>query len=205
MSGDQVNSRGEAALIAALLAGDQEAFRTLVSKHNDTMLRVARSMLPGKGLAEEVVQETWLAVLQGLPRFEGRSSLKTWMFRILTNRGRTRSRKEGRTIPISALNEDDSSADAFDRVGMWRRPLNRWEGTPEKGAADRELGQAIEEAVAQLPERQRQVLTYRDMKGWTSVEVCNVMEISETNQRVLLHRARTKVRLALADYLEGRR
>ncbi len=195
------------ALIEALLAGDARAFSTLVATHNDTMLRIAGSLLPGRGVAEEVVQETWLAILNGLPRFEGRSSLKTWMFRILTNRARTRGRREGRTIPVSALGAEDDpyKTEAFDRGGLWRTPPDRWQGTPEKGAVDREMGEQIEAAIATLPERQRMVLTFRDVKGWSSAEVCTIMEISETNQRVLLHRARTKVRGALDAYLKGQR
>lgn len=196
---------GDRALVTALLAGDSHAFAGLVEAHNDTMLRVATAMLPSRGVAEEVVQETWLAILRGLPRFEGRSSLKTWMFRILTNRARTRGRREGRTTPMSALGERDDplSADQFDQQGMWRSPPDRWQGTPEKLAVDRETGAQIEAAIEALPERQRMVLVFRDVKGWSSADVCEVMEISETNQRVLLHRARAKVRAALEHYLQG--
>ena len=195
----------DSAIIEALLAGNTRVFAQLVEAHNDTMLRIASSMLPSQGVAEEVVQETWLAILKGLPRFEGRSSLKTWMFRILTNRARTRGRREGRTIPMSALGnaEDPMNAERFDQHGMWHTPPDRWEGTPEKLAVDHEVGLQIEAAIEALPERQRTVLILRDVKGWSSTEVCEVMEISETNQRVLLHRARAKVRATLARYLEG--
>ncbi len=197
----------EQALVERLLAGDQDAFAGLVGAHHDTMLRVARAILPHRGLAEEVVQETWLAILNGLSRFEGRSSLKTWMFRILTNRARTRVRKEGRSTPWSAMGDDAGSVDAdrFDRQGMWKAPPDRWEGTPEKMAVDKEIGAQIEAAIQTLPERQRVVLELRDVKGWTSAEVRNVMEITETNQRVLLHRARAKVREVLGQYLQGKK
>lgn len=197
----------ERALVAALLDGDRDAFTELVDKHNDTMIRIASAILPGRGVAEEVVQETWLAILHALPRFEGRSSLKTWMFRILSNRARTRARREVRTTPMSALGEagDPMTADRFDGRGMWRTPPSKWEGTPEKFAVDREIGVELDAAIAALPERQRQVIILRDVKGWSGAEVCNVMEISETNQRVLLHRARTKVRDALAQYLAGQK
>ncbi len=198
------------ACVRRLLAGDERAFVELLDKHNDTMLRVARGFLPGRGVAEEVVQETWMAVLKGLPRFQGRSSLKTWMFRILTNRAKTRSRREGRTVPMSAMGTLDDSgkptvdADRFDTQGMWKGHPEPWSGTPEKRVVDAELQRHVEAAIKTLPERQRLVITLRDVKGWTSPEVCNVLAISDTNQRVLLHRARSKVRVALADYLEGR-
>ncbi|MBX2801163.1 MAG: sigma-70 family RNA polymerase sigma factor [Myxococcales bacterium] len=203
---DPERGPGDRATVERLLAGDREAFAALVDKHNDTMLRVARAMLPSRGVAEEVVQETWLAILKGLSRFEGRSSLKTWMFRILTNRARTRARREGRTTPMSAMGKEEEplDADRFDTRGMWRNPPDAWDGTPEKLAVDKEIGSQIEAAIETLPERQRMVLVLRDVKGWSSPEVCNVMEISETNQRVLLHRARAKVRSVLARYLEGR-
>lgn len=195
----------ERSLVEALLAGDRASFERVVDQHHDTMMRVAQAIVPARGVAEEVVQETWLAILHALPRFEGRSSLKTWMFRILVNRARTRARREGRTTPMSALGDESEpmSADRFDHGGMWRTPPSRWHGTPEKGVVDKEMGAHLRLAIAALPERQRMVLELRDVKGWTSAEVCNVMEISETNQRVLLHRARTKVRDALARYLEG--
>ncbi len=206
MAGDETDEQQR---VAALLAGDAAVFATLVDEHNDTMLRVARAILPSRSVAEEVVQETWLAILDGLPRFEGRSSLKTWMFRILTNRARTRAKREGRSTPLSSLGSDDDGdpidIERFDPTGKWSRPPGRWEGSPEKLAADRELGAQIEAAIATLPERQRMVLELRDVKGWSSEEVRNVMEISETNQRVLLHRARARVRQALDDYLAGRR
>ena len=197
---------GERALVQRLLAGDRAAFEGLVDKHNDTMLRVARAILPSRGVAEEVVQETWLAVLKGLSRFEGRSSLKTWMFRILTNRARTRARREVRTTPMSALGSEGEplDADKFDQNGMWHAFPAKWAGTPEKFAVDREIGEQLERAIEALPERQRMVLELRDVKGWSSADVCNVMDVTETNQRVLLHRARTKVRDALAEYLEGK-
>jgi RNA polymerase sigma-70 factor (ECF subfamily) len=200
----------ERELIARLLAGDEATFVALLDDHNDTMVRVARGFVSSRSVAEEVVQETWMAILKALPRFQGRSSLKTWMFRILTNRAKTRARREGRTVPMSAmgaLDEEGQPAvdpDRFDANGMWRSPPERW-GTPEKEVGDKELQQQIDAAIETLPERQRTVLTLRDVKGWTSAEVCNVLEISDTNQRVLLHRARNKVRAALADYLEGRR
>lgn len=198
----------ERELVARLLAGDEATFATLLDRYNGTMLRVARGFLSSRSVAEEVVQETWLAILEALPRFQGRSSLKTWMFRILTNRAKTRARREGRVVPMSALGplDDDGEpgvdADRFHENGMWKAPPGSW-NTPEKGVIDTELGERIEQAIETLPERQRLVITLRDVQGWSSAEVCNVLEISETNQRVLLHRGRSKVRAILADYLEA--
>ncbi|MEN0064471.1 MAG: sigma-70 family RNA polymerase sigma factor [Myxococcota bacterium] len=198
---------GDQALIERLLNKDPTAFAALVDEHNDTMLRVAQAIVRSRSVAEEVVQETWVAILKGIAKFEGRSSLKTWMFRILTNRARTRATRERRTLPASALGQEDDPVDLdrFDSAGMWKAPPDRWHGTPEKSAVDHETGAELEKAIAELPERQRMVLVLRDVQGWSSEEVRNVMDIGETNQRVLLHRARTKVRNALATYLEGKK
>jgi len=199
---------GDQALVDRLLGGDESAFAELVASHHDTMLRVARGFVKTDDVAQEVVQETWLAILRGLPRFQGRSALKTWMFRILTNRAKTRGKREGRTTPISALGplEDADqpalSADHFDASGGWNSPPAAWHD-PARLTTDKELRGKLLQAIDALPERQRLVITLRDVKGWSSAEVCNVLEVSETNQRVLLHRARTKVRKALAPYLEA--
>jgi RNA polymerase sigma-70 factor, ECF subfamily len=198
--------RPDADLVASLIGGDEAAFQQLVATHHDTMLRVARGYVRSASVADEVVQETWVAILKALPRFEGRSSLKTWMFRILANRARTRAKREMRTVPMSALGAADDepvlSADTFTASGGWNAPPAAWHDPTSK--LDRsELGRILEDAIAQLPERQQLVITLRDVRGWTSEEVCNVLEVSETNQRVLLHRARTKVRATLAPYLQG--
>jgi RNA polymerase sigma-70 factor (ECF subfamily) len=165
-------------------------------------------------VAEEVVQETWLAVLQGIDRFEGRSSLKTWLFRILTNRAKTRGEREGRTVPFSALAdaaevEGEEPAVDPDRfygsehpnAGLWVDVPQRWADTPERRLLSGEVQELVADAIAALPPSQRAVISLRDVEGWSSEEVCNVLELSETNQRVLLHRARTKVRRALETYL----
>ncbi len=195
-------------LVERLRNKDSTAFAELVDRYASSMLRVAQAIVRSRSVAEEVVQETWVAVLRGIGKFEGRSSLKTWMFRILTNRARTRATRESRTLPASALGKDDDDPidlDRFDQNGMWKTPPDRWHGTPEKSAVDQEMGAELERAIEQLPERQRMVLVLRDVQGWSSEEVRNVMDIGETNQRVLLHRARTKVRNALASYLEGKK
>lgn len=196
----------EADVVAALRRGDAAAFARLVDAHHATMLRVARAMVRDAAVAEEVVQETWLAVLSGLDAFEGRSAVRTWMFRILANRASTRARREGRTVPFSAFAEDEGEpveAERFDATGHWVTPPDRWKRTPEQLVGDAEVLARVERAIEALPERQRTVLWLRDVMGWSSDEVRNVLELSETNQRVLLHRARTKVRADLHAFLEG--
>jgi RNA polymerase sigma-70 factor (ECF subfamily) len=203
----------DAPRIRALLQGDRGAFLALVDEHHDTMLRVASAMLSSRAVAEEVVQETWLAILDGLARFEGRSALRPWMFRILANRARTRAMREGRQMPFSSFGSPSSEtdgepsieADYFDDRGHWREPLERWAGNPERLVETGELVAHIERAMEELPERQRTVLLLRDVRGWTSEEVRNALDLSETNQRVLLHRARARVRSLLEPHLRAQR
>jgi RNA polymerase sigma-70 factor (ECF subfamily) len=199
----------ERALIAALRRGDEAAFMQLVREHGSTMLRVARMYVPTQALAEEVVQEAWVGVLNGIGRFEGRSSLKTWIFRILTNTAKTRGQREGRTVPFSALAADDDPAVDADRFlgddtrfpGHWAAPPRRWEAQPETRLLTEEALDVVEQAIANLPPAQAAVITMRDVEGLEAEEVCNALDISETNQRVLLHRARSKVRQALEEYM----
>lgn len=194
----------EAALIERLLRKDSAAFAWLVKQHHAMMVRLALTMVPSRAVAEEVAQETWQAVLQRLPSFEGRSSLKTWIFRILVKRSRTRGVRERRSLPFAAFSASDEDGELpVDLVtGADRRPLSS-EHTPERALMDQELRAAIEAGIAELPETLRLVLTLRDVAGWPSDEVCNVLEVTETNQRVMLHRARVKMRERLAMYLEG--
>jgi RNA polymerase sigma-70 factor (ECF subfamily) len=160
-----------------------------------------------RAVAEEVVQEAWVGVLKGIGSFEGRSTLKTWIFRILTNIAKTRGQREGRTIPFSALAADDEPAVDPDRFqgpedrspGHWASPPRGW--GPEERLLGSETREVIDAAIAELPPSQAIVITMRDVDGFTSEETCNALDISETNQRVLLHRARSKVRQALEDYL----
>jgi RNA polymerase sigma-70 factor (ECF subfamily) len=159
-------------------------------------------------VAEEVVQDTWIAVLRGLRGFEGRSSLKTWIFRILVNVARTRFARENRSVPFSSLGgaEDDRAEpsvdpDRFAEDGQWRSPPRDWHELPETRLLSRETCGVIDEAIASLPRNQAEVITLRDVGGWSSGEVCTLLEISEGNQRVLLHRARSKVRAALERHL----
>jgi RNA polymerase sigma-70 factor, ECF subfamily len=195
----------DAPLLDALRAGDEGAFAALVDKYGPSLLRLARLYVPSRSVAEEVVQETWLAVVTGLERFEGRSSLKTWLFRILTNKAKTRGQREARIRPFSSFAADGDEgetavdADRFARDGHWSAPPR---GVPEERLLADETRQMVEQAIAALPENQRAVITLRDVEGLSSEEACNVLGLSETNQRVLLHRARAKVRAALERYLE---
>ncbi len=210
---------GQAELVAALQVGDEPAFESLVEELSPSLLRVARMYVSTAAVAEEVVQETWLGVLSGIGRFEGRSSLKTWIFRILTNRAKTRGAREGRSLPFSSLGgdgDDDDDRDgatvAADRfqssgryAGHWTSAPSRWSELPESRLVAKETIGVAQAAIDALPESQRTVITMRDVEGWSSEEVRNVLGLSESNQRVLLHRARAKVRRALESYLEGDR
>jgi RNA polymerase sigma-70 factor (ECF subfamily) len=196
-------------LVAALQAGDEAAYTALVQEHGGAMLRVAQLFVPSRAVAEEVVQEAWIGVLRGIDSFEGRSSLKTWIFRILTNTAKTRAVREGRSIPFSALAgeeaaADDPSVDPDRFLGESSRYAGHWNGypaaMPELRLLDAEMRQVIERTIAMLPPAQATVISMRDIAGFEAEDVCNALGISETNQRVLLHRARSKVRRALEEY-----
>ena len=204
-------NRAEPALIEALRAGDERAFRSVFAQFDPLMRRVARGYARSDAVAEEIVQEAWLGVIRGIDRFEGRSSLKTWIFRILINVALTRAGREARTIPFSAAappSEDGSSVDP-DRFfppdherwpGHWRLGPAPW-GIPDERALAKELRGEILAAVDSLNDSQREVIALRDIGGWDAKEVCNALGISEVNQRVLLHRARSKVRAAVEQRL----
>jgi RNA polymerase sigma-70 factor (ECF subfamily) len=198
-------------LVQRLRDGDESAFAELIDRYGPTMVRVAQMYVRDKGTAEEVVQETWLAVLNGIDRFEERSSLKTWLFRILTNRAKTRGERDGRVVPFSSLagaqaEDDDPSVDP-DRFlgpdsatpGAWAAPPRAW---PQDVVLGRETLGVIEMAIEQLPDAQREVIRLRDIEGWSPMEVSDALEITDGNQRVLLHRARSKVRGAVEAYLD---
>jgi RNA polymerase sigma-70 factor, ECF subfamily len=206
----------DAALVEGLRAGDEGAFGWLLDTYHGSLHRTARMYVATDAQADDVVQETWLAVLKGVDRFEQRSSLKTWLYRILMNIARTRGVRESRSIPFSsasrALVDDDDPTFHADRFrppddpewpGHWASfPLD-WEHEPESRLLADETLSLVAMAIEQLPPAQREVLTLRDIEGWTSTEVCNALGLSETNQRVLLHRGRAKVRNALESYFEG--
>jgi RNA polymerase sigma-70 factor, ECF subfamily len=201
----------EAQLLEALRAGDEDAFRALVREYNPSLVRVARIYVPTQAAAEEVAQETWLGVLNGLSRFEGRSSLRTWIFRILTNIAKTRAKRDGRTLPFSALSDPGRVPEAAVDADRFLGPEHpRWPGHwalkpevwPEDALLAAETRERLAEAIEGLPAAQRAVISLRDIEGWSSEEVRNALDLSETNQRVLLHRARSKVRAALESYLD---
>src|SRR5829696_2113109 len=204
-------SAAEADLLARLRAGDEAAFEALVARHYGTMLAVAQTYVKGRSVAEEVVQETWLAVIQGLARFEGRASLKTWILSILVNKAKTRGVRESRVVPFAALAAaDDAPAVAPERFrgpedafpGHWRAYPGNWQAA-DVAVEDRETLRVAMRAIAGLPPAQQTVIRMRDVEGYSSEEVCSALDVSEGNQRVLLHRARSKVRAALEEHLDG--
>ena len=202
---------GQAAIVEALKRGDERTFSDLVTEFSPSMLRVARMYVSSRAVAEEVVQEAWLGVISGIGRFEGRASLKTWIFRIVTNIAKTRGEREGRSIPFSSVGgregeaavDPDRFLDAGRWAGHWTSAPSRWSELPEEQLVGGETEGVVEAAIAALPEVQRTVITLRDVEGWSSEEVRNALDLSETNQRVILHRARSKVRSALEEYLDG--
>jgi RNA polymerase sigma-70 factor (ECF subfamily) len=210
-AGDGAEDEGR--LIEALRRGDEDAFMALVERYHRRLVRLAQAYVPSRAVAEEVAQETWLGVLKGIGQFEGRSSLKTWIYSILTKRARTRGEREGRSIPFADLARADAEGDepavdpgqflppGHEYAGWWSRQPQRWDTLPESRLLAQETRAKIDAAIGDLPPAQRTVITLRDVEGWASGEVCAALGISEANQRVLLHRARSKVRSALASYL----
>ena len=205
----------EIGLLERLRQGDEAAFASLVDRHHGALLRLAMAYVSDRSIAEEVVQETWMGVLEGVDRFEGRSSLKTWIFRILTNKAKTRGVRESRHVSFSPLaaSEENPEEPAVDPTrfqttghwaGYWVSYPQPWdENTPEKLLLSQEGTTFLEQAIEALPGKLRQIIVMRDVEGLSSDEACNILGISETNQRVLLHRARSRVRKALEKYLEG--
>lgn len=208
-----IASPTDLATIERLRAGDEASFAMLVEQHQASMLRIARMYVSNRAVAEEVVQEAWLGIVKGLGRFEGRSSLRTWMYRIVANVAKTRARAEGRSVPFSSLAGDNDPEggvdpawfqDANDRFpGGWRTFPNDWSGVPEDRLLGSETLQHVARAISSLPPLQAEVIRLRDVLGWTSEEVRSALDLTETHQRVLLHRARTRVRRELHSYLSS--
>jgi len=184
----------DAELVVRLQAGDEDAFADLVGRYHTPMIRLASAFVPNRAVAEEVVQDTWLGVVRGIERFEGRSSLKTWLFRILVNRARTAGVKEHRQIPVDFGPEPAVPPERFGPAGGWVDPPAVWVEEAEDRIVARETVARISDCLGDLPEAQRQVVLMRDFEGLASEEVCRVLGISEANQRVLLHRGRSKIR-----------
>jgi RNA polymerase sigma-70 factor (ECF subfamily) len=191
-----VDTEPDAVLLGLLRAGDEQAFVALVRRHHAAMLRLACAYVPSVAVAEEVVQDTWVGVLRGIASFEGRSSVRTWLFRILVNRARTAGVREARSVAVGDV-EPAVDAARFDSTGHWAAPPEHWTQLADDRLHAAKVADRIRSAVEELPPRQRQVVTLRDIDGMTGDEVCAVLEISEANQRVLLHRGRSRVRQVL--------
>lgn len=196
----------DVALLEGLRLGDEAAFAALLRRYQAPMLRLALMYVQSREAAEDVLQETWIGVVRGAERFEGRSSVKTWLFRILVNRAKSKGVAERRHVPVPDLaggDPGDGPAVGPERFssGAWSVPPTPWEGLPEERLLSGEVRRLIDEAVGRLPAQQREVITLRDLQGLTSAEACQILGISEANQRVLLHRARSKVRASLEGYL----
>jgi RNA polymerase sigma-70 factor, ECF subfamily len=208
---ESVLSHEDARLVEGLRAGDEAAFAALMRMYGAGMLRVAQMFVSSRAVAEEVVQEAWLGVLKGIEGFEGRSSLKTWLFRIVANTAKTRGVREARSVPFSTLaDEGDDPTVAEERFlgagerypGHWAIPPGTWAGLPPDRLLAAETMDVILGAIDGLPDSQRAVLTLRDIEGFSAEEVCNALGLTETNGRVLLHRARARVRAVLEEYLQ---
>jgi RNA polymerase sigma-70 factor, ECF subfamily len=203
----------EITLVEALRRGDERSFSSLIARHHLPMLRLARMYVSSDAVAEEVVQEAWMGVIRGLEGFEARSSLKTWIFRILTNTAKKRGAREGRSVPFSSVWSPDADPgepavdpDRFCEAGApypghWRSFPVPWDAVPEDRLLSSETLARVLEAIDALPPSQREVITLRDVEGLTGPEVCGILGITEGNQRILLHRARSKVRRAMEAYL----
>jgi RNA polymerase sigma-70 factor (ECF subfamily) len=212
--GAAIDYTDERALVDGLRAGDEGAFAWLLDRYDASLRRLARNYVATAAIADEVVSETWLAVIEGIRRFEGRSSLKTWLYRVLMNIARSRGVKEHRSIPFasmaSAMDEGAGPAVDPDRfvaegkgAGGWAAPPTPWDEEPEARLLSQETLGVVRDAIDMLPPAQREVIRLRDLEGWSSVDTCNALDVSETNQRVLLHRARSKVRQALESHFEA--
>lgn len=191
----------DGALVDRILAGERAALRLLIEREHAALLRFARAITRDDDLAQEVVQDAWVRIHGGLAAFERRSSLRTWMARIVINRAKTLTARAARWVPFAEEAETQQDAvdpGAFTERGFWKEAPSRWHvETPERLLDRQQICAAIHAEIAELPTAQRAVLTLRDLEGWDAEEVCNALEISESNQRVLLHRARSRVRAGL--------
>ena len=192
----------DADLVLRLRKGDQAAFAALVDRYHSRLTRFARSFTARPELAEDIAQETWLGLLRGLDGFEGRASLRTWLFQICANRARTLAAKEGRLVPVDPTDPDSPTVDParFDAGGSWTQPPVPW----SEAADDAELVRRVRAAIILLPDTQQQVVTLRDVEGLSAPEVCRILELTEGNQRVLLHRGRARVRAILEKEVTAR-
>lgn len=188
-------------LLGRFLGGDRDAFRTLVVRYQPTVLQIARYYVNSSATAEDVAQDTWIAVLKGAERFEGRASFKTWLFRIVANRARTTGTREKRQVPVDPT--DPVSGDRFNSEGMWKEPPASFADLLAEGEANAQLAATVRAAIADLPEIQRSVVTLRDVEGLSTNEVASLLELSEANARVVLHRARARIREVVERVAKG--
>jgi RNA polymerase sigma-70 factor, ECF subfamily len=199
-------------VVASLRAGDERAFRELYRRHYPAMKRVARAYVESDAVAEEIIQETWVGILTGIERFQGRSAIGTWMFSILINQAKTHGTRERRALPFSSITPaggDERAVDA-DRFqsedeawpGHWATPPRPWQN-PDRRALSLETRERLKKALAELPHRQRLIVALRDVDGLSSGEICSLLGLSRENERVLLHRARSRLRAALEEYIDG--
>jgi RNA polymerase sigma-70 factor (ECF subfamily) len=199
-------------IVSGLRAGDAAVFAEVFDRYNGSLVRVGMRYVPSRAIAEEVAQDTWIGVIEGIDRFEGRSTFKTWLYKILIYRARSRGERERRTTPMSALADDDSApsvpterfrgSDAL-WAGHWATPPRRWDGDAEDRLLAGEARSVIDAAIAEMPLAQREVIVMRDLSQFSAVQVCELLGLTEANQRVLLHRARSRVRAALENYLDA--
>jgi RNA polymerase sigma-70 factor (ECF subfamily) len=196
------DTRDDDTLLDALLAGDESAFSELVARYELGMLKMAQAYLGDRVLAEEVVQETWLAIVRTIRKFKRRSSVKTWLFGILLNQARKQAARWPKELPdrSQGRRDDDGSSDWFDDEGEWRSKQVGWGSNPESDLLSQEAVEHIYEAIASLPEKQRAAFVLSAIEGWTPEEVCDLMKISSTNRRVLLHLAKTRLQQMLDEY-----
>jgi RNA polymerase sigma-70 factor, ECF subfamily len=198
--------------VAALRGGDERTFRELFARTYPMMKRVARGYVASDAVAEEIVQDTWMAIVTGIDRFEGRSALGTWIFSILTNQAKTHSARERRALPFSSVAQRDDAEpvvdpDRFQKEdeawpGHWATPPRPWQ-KPERRLLSLETREHLKDALAELPDRQRLIVGLRDIDGYSAEEVCDLLGLSQENQRVLLHRGRSRLRAILEEYFDG--
>ena len=200
--------RDDDTLLDAILAGDESAFSELVARYELGMLKMAQGFLGDRISAEEVVQETWLAFVKATRKFKRRSSVKTWLFGILLNQARKQAARRPKELPDQSRgwgDDEDGSSDWFDDTGEWRSKPVVWSSNPETELLSREAVEYIYDAIASLPEKQRAAFVLSAIEGWTPEEVCDLMKISSTNRRVLLHLAKTRLQQLLDEYFGNRR
>jgi RNA polymerase sigma-70 factor (ECF subfamily) len=193
----------DAELIEGMLAGESSAFEMTVALHHQRMLTIAKAII-GEAFAEEIVQDAWLSAIRSLGEFAGRSSLQTWLIQITANAAKTRLRREKRQVSLDENWQQSESDERFDHTGHWREHISQWDiDTPEAIVANHQLSEIIHQAFEQLPPQQQAILTLYDLQGETMPEICNILGISASNARVLLHRARSAIHQQIHHYQEN--